>query len=212
MRKSFIVSIVAGTFAAGLAIAASDVVSAQFFGGQVEGCPAQPDPVCARTRKRVLATYPNECHAKNDRAVVIAKGACPAVDCQMLWRPVCGRKNGKNVTYANACIAEKAAANVIAPGSCPEICVQLAGTVCAVDDDGQRKNFPSACLAVMEGARVLHPRRCLSNRACAASDKKEVCAVDPKTKQQRTYAKLCEAERGLATFLYEGACRRRKKK
>ena len=144
--------------------------------------------------------------------VVIAKGACPAVDCRMVWRPVCGRKNGKNVTYANVCIAEKDSASVIAPGSCPEVCVQLAGAVCAVDDAGQRKNYTSACIAVKAGARVLHQHRCLRDRACASNNKKQVCAVDPQTKNQKTYPTHCDAEQDLATLLYEGACRERKKK
>jgi hypothetical protein len=207
MPNSWFLRFVAGAaLLCAMGTASRDVANAQILRKKAENCPERVEPVCARTRARVLATYPNECHAESDGAVVIHKDACPAVGCRMIWRPVCGRKDGRNVTFANACIAGKDNASVIAKGVCPEVCTQLAGTVCAVDDAGRRRNYPSACLAVQAGARVLHVRSCKGRRDCAVGGR-SVCAIDPRTKKRTTFPTLCDAERKYATLVHEGACR-----
>jgi hypothetical protein len=210
MQKFFAIHVViAGMLVAGLTITASEPAWAQGFLKRKQVCSEQQEPVCARTRRKVLATYPNECYAQNDRAVVIAKGACPNVGCQMVWIPVCARKGGKNATYSNVCLAEKDSAAVIAPGQCPEICAALNNPVCAVDDAGKRGNYRSACEAVKAGARVLHPRDCLGERPCAQGGR-GVCALDPQSKKAQSYPTLCDAERANATLIHDGNCRDRR--
>ncbi len=207
MQRFFAVHVViAGMLLACLTVATSGPASAQGFLKRKPVCTEQQDPVCARTRRKVLATYPNECYALRDRAVVISKGACPNVGCQMVWIPVCGRKGGKNAAYSNVCLAEKDGAVIIAPGECPEICAALNNPVCAVDDAGKRGNYHSSCEAVKAGARVLHPRDCLGDRLCAQGGR-GVCAIDPQTKKQQSYPTLCDAERANATLIHEGNCR-----
>ena len=207
MRKLYVVPVaIAGALLAYLSIAASEHASAQGFQLRKPVCTEQQDPVCARTRRKVLATYPNECYAQRDRARVIAKGACPNVGCIMVWTPVCVRKDGKNATYSNACLAGKDGAQVIGQGECPQYCAALKDQVCAVDDAGKRGNYHSACEAVKAGARVLHPLDCRGERPCAQGGR-GVCAIDPQNDKQKNYPTLCEAEQANATLVHEGKCR-----
>jgi hypothetical protein len=51
-------------------------------------------PVCAVTRNRIVLTYPNQCMAELDGAIVFDQRECPrAVSCGYTYEPVCGRLN-----------------------------------------------------------------------------------------------------------------------
>jgi hypothetical protein len=204
-RIAFVHVVAASVLVGFLVVATGDFAAAQLF-RRKEVCTEQQDPVCARTRRKVLATYPNECYANRDRAIVVSKGSCPNVGCPMLWAPVCGRKGGKNESFANSCLAEKGGAVVIAAGSCPGACTPIRQPVCAVDDTGKRSTFRSACEAVLAGARMLHPRDCLGDRACTPGGR-GVCAIDPQTNKPTQYATVCDAERANAMIVREGPCR-----
>lgn len=80
-------------------------------------CAHQYDPVCARSKKR-LVTYANACLAANDRAVVISKGVCPQ-GCPLNYKPVCAaRADGRRHTYPNACVATLSDARIVRNGRC----------------------------------------------------------------------------------------------
>ena len=81
-------------------------------------CAGPYDPVCARSRKKTLITYPNACLAASDRAKVISKGACPEV-CPTIYSPVCAVDDaGHRRTYGNACQANAAGARVLSNRRC----------------------------------------------------------------------------------------------
>jgi len=81
-------------------------------------CAGPYDPVCARSRKNTLITYPNACLATSDRARVIGKGACPDA-CAMIYSPVCAiDEAGYRKTYGNACQAKAAGARVLSNRRC----------------------------------------------------------------------------------------------
>jgi hypothetical protein len=81
-------------------------------------CPYAYQPVCARSRKRVMVTYANACAARADQARVVADGSCPA-DCPPGYAPVCARgANGARKTYMNSCAAEKDKAHIVRSGRC----------------------------------------------------------------------------------------------
>jgi hypothetical protein len=81
-------------------------------------CAGPYDPVCARSRKKVLITYPNACLASSDRAKVIAKGACPEA-CPTIYSPVCAIDDaGHRKTYGNACQAKTAGARLLSNRRC----------------------------------------------------------------------------------------------
>lgn len=105
--------------AAGFAIVSGDfsVAQSQPVIG-LGSCPYVYQPVCARSRKRVMVTYANACAARADRARVIADGACPA-DCPTRYAPVCARgASGARKTYMNSCAAGKDKAHIIRSGRC----------------------------------------------------------------------------------------------
>jgi len=80
-------------------------------------CPAILDPVCARKEKQLL-TYANACLAANDRATVLARGACPQA-CPMIYQPVCAEDaQGVRRNYGNACAAEADGAKIVRNRRC----------------------------------------------------------------------------------------------
>ena len=91
--------------------------SAQPMGLSTGACPGLLDPVCARKKKQLL-TYTNACLAANDRAVVLARGACPQA-CAMIYKPVCGADaQGVRRNYGNACAATADGAKIVRNGRC----------------------------------------------------------------------------------------------
>jgi Kazal-type serine protease inhibitor-like protein len=75
------------------------------------------DPVCAR-RGPVMLTYPNPCTAANDRAKVLAHGACPS-NCPGVYKPVCGEDaQGVRRNYGNECAAKSDGAKIIRNRRC----------------------------------------------------------------------------------------------
>jgi hypothetical protein len=81
-------------------------------------CPGLYDPVCARSRKKVLITYPNACLASSDRAKIISKGVC-AEACPTIYSPVCAvDEAGHRRTYGNACQAKAAGARILSNRRC----------------------------------------------------------------------------------------------
>lgn len=75
-------------------------------------------PVCARSRKKTLVTYVNDCAARNDGARVIGQGACPTA-CPMIFKPVCAVDGtGKRKTYGNECQAKAAGAAIVRQMRC----------------------------------------------------------------------------------------------
>lgn len=81
-------------------------------------CPLLLDQVCARSRKKTLVTYANECTARGDRAKVVSKGPCPDA-CPMIYSPVCAiDESGYRKTYGNACQAKAAGARVLSDRRC----------------------------------------------------------------------------------------------
>lgn len=92
-------------------------VVAQNFVLSTGACPAIHDPVCARKKKQLL-TYANACLAANDRATVLARGACPQ-GCPAIYQPVCAEDaQGVRRNYGNACAAEKDGAKIIRNRRC----------------------------------------------------------------------------------------------
>lgn len=84
----------------------------------VGACPLLLDQICARSRKKTLVTYVNECTARNDRARMISKGPCPEA-CPMVYSPVCAiDEAGHRKTYGNACQAKAAGARVLSNRRC----------------------------------------------------------------------------------------------
>jgi hypothetical protein len=80
-------------------------------------CAHQYDPVCARSKKRLI-TYANACLAANDRAVVLARGVCPQ-GCPRIYKPVCAAgADGQRHTYPNACVATLSEAKIVRNGRC----------------------------------------------------------------------------------------------
>lgn len=105
-----------------LAGAAPPIAPKAFAQGQplihIGTCPSLLDQVCARSRKKVLITYPNECLARTDRAKIISKGACPEA-CPMVYDPVCAADEaGRRRTYGNACQAKATGARVVSNRRC----------------------------------------------------------------------------------------------
>lgn len=81
-------------------------------------CAFAYQPVCARSRKRVLVTYANICAARSVQARVVSDGVCPD-NCPSIYKPVCARDtNGKRRTYMNACAARNENAQVIRKTRC----------------------------------------------------------------------------------------------
>jgi hypothetical protein len=168
-------------------------------------CTTQLDPVCARTVKGVLATFTNECNAKQAGAAVIAKGNCERVKCPPAELTVCARKDGKSRDYTNSCIAEKDGATVLLRDQCPQSCTDAGVQVCAVDEGGKRTEFRSACQAVLAGARVLHNGKCVANTPCSQGGVR-VCAIAANGLETQ-YANECLAETANAAWLHNGKCK-----
>jgi hypothetical protein len=81
-------------------------------------CSHAYQPVCAKSRRRVLVTYANACAARSSLARIVSDGACPD-NCPSIYKPVCARDtNGKRRTYPNACAAKNDNAQVIRNGRC----------------------------------------------------------------------------------------------
>jgi hypothetical protein len=75
-------------------------------------------PVCAKSRKRLLVTYANACAARSSLARIVSDGACPD-NCPDIYQPVCARDaKGKRRTYPNACAAKNDNAQVISNLRC----------------------------------------------------------------------------------------------
>lgn len=75
-------------------------------------------PVCARSRKKTLVTYVNECAARGDGARIVSAGACPT-NCPMVFKPVCALDaRGKRKTFGNDCQAKAAGAKILRGGRC----------------------------------------------------------------------------------------------
>ena len=82
------------------------------------GCPFAYQPVCARSKKRVLVTYANACAARSVNAWIVSDGVCPD-NCPSVYKPVCARDtSGKRRTYMNACAAKNENAQVIRNTRC----------------------------------------------------------------------------------------------
>ena len=83
----------------------------------VGACATIYDPVCGR-KKTHMITYANACHAANDRATVLARGACPQA-CPMIYQPVCGEDaQGVRRNYGNACAATADGAKIVRHRRC----------------------------------------------------------------------------------------------
>ena len=81
-------------------------------------CPFAYQPVCARSRKRVLVTYANACAARAILARIVSDGVCPD-NCPSIYKPVCARDaNGKRRTYMNACAAKNESAQIVRNTRC----------------------------------------------------------------------------------------------
>ncbi len=81
-------------------------------------CAVAYQPVCARSRRRVLVTYANACVARANLARIVGDGACPD-DCPSIYKPVCARDaNGKRRTFMNACAAKNGNAKIIRNTRC----------------------------------------------------------------------------------------------
>lgn len=92
-------------------------VIAQSFLLSAGACPTFLDPVCGRKKKQLL-TYANGCLAANDRATVLAKGACPQA-CPMIYQPVCAEDaQGVRRNYGNACAATADGAKIVRNRRC----------------------------------------------------------------------------------------------
>lgn len=69
-------------------------------------CAVAYQPVCARSRKRVLVTYANACVARATLARIVSDGECPE-NCPSIYKPVYARDaNGKRRAFMNACTAK----------------------------------------------------------------------------------------------------------
>lgn len=81
-------------------------------------CAFAYQPVCARSRKRVLVTYANACVARANLGHIVADGVCPE-NCPSVYKPVCARDaDGKRRTFMNACAAKKENAKIIRNTRC----------------------------------------------------------------------------------------------
>lgn len=81
-------------------------------------CSVAYQPVCARSRRRVLVTYANACAARANRARIVSDGVCPE-NCPSIYKPVCARDaNGKRRTFMNACAAKNENADIIRNTRC----------------------------------------------------------------------------------------------
>ena len=85
---------------------------------RMDNCPHPYQPVCARSRKRVLVTFANACIARASLARIVSDGACPQ-DCPSVYKPVCARDvNDKRRTFMNACAANNANAKILRNTRC----------------------------------------------------------------------------------------------
>lgn len=92
-------------------------VFAQSFVLGTGACPAIHDPVCGRKKKQLI-TYANACLAANDRATLLARGACPQA-CAMIYKPVCAEDTqGVRRNYGNACAATADGAKIVRNRRC----------------------------------------------------------------------------------------------
>jgi hypothetical protein len=100
-----------------LALAASTLSAAPALAQPKGACTAIYDPVCAR-RGTLMVTYSNACVAANDRAKVLARGACPS-NCPAIYKPVCGEDaQGVRRNYGNECAAKADGAKIIRDRRC----------------------------------------------------------------------------------------------
>lgn len=104
-------------FACAISIGAAQVPAFAQGAFSTGACPSIHDPVCGR-KKKTLITYANGCLAANDRATVLARGACPQA-CPMIYQPVCAEDSqGVRRNYGNACAATADGARIIRNRRC----------------------------------------------------------------------------------------------
>jgi len=104
-------------------------------------------PVCAVTLNRVVVTYPNQCMAQLDNAVIIDERPCPiAVNCAPTYEPVCGRPERERPvedladalrppiirTYINECFARAHEVIRLSPEMPPTLDPELYGHVTVI--------------------------------------------------------------------------------
>lgn len=87
----------------------------------------------------------------------------------------------------------------------PKMCPHLVSPVCALKD-ATRTTFNNGCEAEVAGASILHDGACEGGDMCSMLYK-PVCAVDPKTKQEKTYSSLCVSEHENARVMRDGECK-----
>lgn len=117
--STFRIGLRVALFALGCAIVAGSAVSAsaQSFTLSTGACPGLHDPVCGRKKKQLI-TYANACLAANDRATILARGACPQA-CPMIYQPVCAEDSqGVRRNYGNACAATADGAKIVRNRRC----------------------------------------------------------------------------------------------
>jgi len=84
----------------------------------------------------------------------------------------------------------------------PKMCPHLVSPVCALKGTA-RTTFNNSCEAERDGASVLHDGACEGGDMCSMLYK-PVCAVDPKTKQEKTYSSICVSEHENARVMSDG--------
>jgi hypothetical protein len=112
-------ALISAILASGVLSAGHDSVLAQYQPVIRPGmCSFVYQPVCAKSRKRVLITYGNLCDAKAARSAVVSDGACPD-NCPQIYKPVCARDaNGQRKTYMNSCAAKNEKADITRNSRC----------------------------------------------------------------------------------------------
>jgi hypothetical protein len=87
----------------------------------------------------------------------------------------------------------------------PKMCPHLVSPVCALKGE-TRTTYNNSCEAERDGAGVLHDGACEGGDMCSMIYK-PVCAVDPKTRQEKTYSSICVSEHDNARILRDGECK-----
>jgi len=87
----------------------------------------------------------------------------------------------------------------------PKMCPHLVSPVCALKGTA-RTTFNNSCEAERDGGSVLHDGACEGGDMCSMLYK-PVCAVDAKTKQEKTYSSICVSEHENAKVLRDGECK-----
>src|ERR1700685_1679748 len=75
----------------------------------------------------------------------------------------------------------------------PILCVTTPKPVCALTKDGKRASYNNMCEATKADASILHDGQCETATFCMEIVL-PVCAIDPKTKKEKTYSNACFAE------------------